>query len=75
MTVPEKNGSGEVTFWLVPYLFPAAAAQKLGDDSIGDYETAMRKLLERQGIDFSKRNVLVAHQNVTAGGREAGRGG
>ena len=75
VTVPEKNGSGEVTFWLVPYLFPAAAAQKLGDDSIGDYETAMRKLLERQGIDFSKRNVLVAHQNVTAGGREAGRGG
>lgn len=75
VTVPEKDGSGEVTFWLVPYLFPAAAAQKLGDDSIGDYETAMRKLLERQGIDFSKRNVLVAHQNVTAGGREARRGG
>ncbi len=75
VTVSDKDGSGEVTFWLVPYLFPAAAAQKLGDDSIGDYETAMRKLLERQGIDFSKRNVLVAHQNVTAGGREAGRGG
>lgn len=75
VTIPEKDGCGEVTFWLMPYLFPAMAAQKLEDDSIGDYETAMRRMLERQGIDFSKRNVLVAHQNVTANGREAVRGG
>lgn len=75
VTIPERAGSGEVTFWLLPYLFPAMAAQKLGDESIGDYETAVRRLLERQNIDFSKRNVLVAHQNVTADGREAERGG
>lgn len=75
VTIAEKDGPGEVTFWLVPYLFPAMAAQKLEDDSIGDYETAMRKLLERQDIDFNRRNVLVAHQNVTADGREAERGG
>lgn len=75
VTVPEKDGSGEVTFWLLPYLFPAMAAQKLEDDSIGDYQTAVERMLGRQQIDFSKRNVLVAHQNVTAGGREAERGG
>lgn len=75
VTIPEKDGTGEVTFWLIPYLFPALAAQKLEDDSVGDYETAMGKLLERQEIDFSKRNVLVAHQNVGANGREAQRGG
>lgn len=75
VTVPEKDGSGEVTFWLLPYLFPAMAAQKLEDDSIGDYQTAVERLLKRQQIDFSERNVLVAHQNVTAGGREAERGG
>ncbi len=75
VTIAEADGPGEVTFWLLPYLFPAMAAQKLEDDSIGDYETAVRRLLERQDIDFSKRNVLVAHQNVTAGGREAERGG
>ena len=75
VTIPEKAGGGEVTFWLMPYLFPAMAAQKLEDDSIGDYGTAMRRMLERQEIDFSKRNVLVAHQNVTANGREAVRGG
>lgn len=75
VTLQEKDGSGEVTFWLMPYLFPAIVAQKLEDDSIGDYETAVRRLLEEQSIDFSKRNVLVAHQNITADGREAERGG
>lgn len=75
VTIQEKDGSGEVTFWLLPYLFPALAAQKLKDDSIGDYESAVRRLLEQQDVDFSRRNVLVCHQNVTADGKEAVRGG
>lgn len=66
---------GPVNFWLMPYIFPALAAQKLEDDSIRDYDTAVRAILARQNIDFSQRNVIVAHQNVTAGGREAERGG
>ena len=75
VTLPEKDGSGDVTFWLLPYVFPAQVAQLLGDDSIRDYDTAVRRLLARQEIDFSRRNVLVAHQNVTADGREGVRGG
>ena len=75
VTVPERDGSGEVTFWLLPYLFPAVAAQVLADESVGDYETAVRQILAQQKIDFSKRNVLLAHQNVTANGKEAPRGG
>lgn len=75
VTLPERDKKGEVTFWLLPYLFPAAAAQALKDESIGDYETAVRKLLARQNIDFTKRNVLLAHQNVTADGRETPVGG
>ena len=31
--------------------------------------------LAAQDIDFSQRNVIVAHQNVTANGKEAERGG
>lgn len=65
---------GPVTFWLLPYVFPALAAQALGEE-IRDYDTAVRRLLAAQDIDFSGRNVLVAHQNVTAGGAEAVRGG
>lgn len=73
ITLSDKDGP--VTFWLMPYVFPALVAQKLEDDSIHDYDTAIRKLLAAQDIDFSQRNVLIAHQNVTASGQEAVRGG
>lgn len=70
-----SDGHGPVTFWLMPYIFPALAAQMLEDDSIHDYDTAVRKLLAAQEIDFTQRNVLAAHQNVTVNGQEVGRGG
>ena len=66
---------GDVTFWLLPYLFPAAAAHILRDETIRDYDTAVRRILAEQDIDFSARNVIIAHQNVTAGGAESPRGG
>ena len=64
-----------VTFWLMPYVFPALVAKKFDDSSITDYNSAVRRLLAAQKIDFSQRNVLVAHQNVVADGQEALRGG
>ncbi len=66
---------GPVTFWLMPYVYPALIAQTMGDESLRDYDTAVRALLGRQDIDFDGRNVLIAHQNVTANGAEAERGG
>lgn len=59
---------GEVTFWLVPYLFPAAVEVALEDDDIKGYDMAMRKLLAAQNIDFSKRNVIISHQTVMNNG-------
>ena len=73
--IPLRDEYGPVTFWLMPYVFPAVAAQALGDDTIRDYDTAVRRLLAAQEIDTSARNVIVAHQNVTAFGAEAPRGG
>lgn len=66
---------GPLTVWLMPYIFPAAVAKALDDDTIRDYDTAARRLLAEQQIDPSVRNVLIAHQNVTAFGKEAERGG
>ena len=66
---------GPVTFWLLPYTFPAAVSQVLEDDTIRDYDAAVRRILAEQQIDFSGRNVIVAHQNVTRGGVEGIRGG
>lgn len=65
---------GPVDFWLLPYLFPALASEALGTE-FRDYDAAVRAVLAAQPIDFSRRNVLVAHQNVTVGGVELERGG
>ena len=70
-----QDEHGKVTFWLMPYVFPALIARALGNDELRDYKTAVTKLLEAQGIDTSQRNVLIAHQNVTCNGKEAERGG
>ena len=70
-----RDEFGPVTFWLMPYVFPALIAQTLGEDCPRDNDGAVRALLARQPVDFSQRNVLVAHQNVTANGVEAIRGG
>ncbi len=70
-----RDEYGAVHFWLMPYLFPALAAQALGDGSLRGSDEAVRALLSAQHIDFTERNVLLAHQNVTAGGTEAPRGG
>ena len=69
---------GPVTFWLMPYIFPAAVAQVLDDETIRDnrdYGEAARRLLAAQEIDTSARNVLLAHQYVTAFGVAPQQGG
>ena len=69
-----EDEHGPVDFWLLPYLFPALAAEALGTE-LRDYDAAVRAVLAAQEIDFSRRSVIVAHQNVTAGGVEGERGG
>ena len=66
---------GPVTFWLMPYVFPALIAGALGDDSLRGSEEAVRALLHTQPVDFSGRNVLIAHQNVTVNGTPGEHGG
>ena len=67
---------GPVTFWLLPYLFPAAVREALGrtPEEIPDCDAAARELLAAQNIDFSQRNVLISHQYVTPVGGELQRG-
>lgn len=60
----------DVTFWLMPYIFPKAVSDKsvLDRNDITSYEEAARALIEAQNIDTSKCNILAAHQNVLASG-------
>jgi len=67
---------GEVVFHLLPFTFPAAIAQALGEEETAkSYTEAMARYLAAQNLDPAARNVLVAHQNVSCGGRDAERGG
>ncbi|MBQ0059799.1 MAG: exonuclease SbcCD subunit D, partial [Lachnospiraceae bacterium] len=67
-----KDEYGPVNFWLMPYVFPAAVREALGleDDAINSYTDAVRALLSAQPIDFSQRNVILAHQMVLHMGQE-----
>ena len=76
--VPLRDEHGEVSFWLMPYTFPAAVAQALGDADDGaprTYTEAVKRYLAAQGVDPAARNVLVAHQTATSGGRDPEPGG
>lgn len=61
-----------VTFWLMPYIFPKLVADKrvLDRDDLSTYDEAARALLGEQDIDGNECNVLLAHQNVLANGVE-----
>lgn len=75
VTLDDPAGYGPVTFWMMPFIFPEAISRILERDDIRTYEEAMRAILAEQGVDFSSRNILISHQNVTCNGKEIDRGG
>lgn len=72
-----EDEHGEVAFWLMPHAYPALISQVTDDPEIKhkDYDSAVKMLLESQNIDYSKRNVLAAHQFVIENGNAGERGG
>ena len=71
-SVTLEDAFGPVTFWLMPYVFPGKIRDLFGLDpaEASDYGQAIRYLLEKQEIDPARRNILIAHQFVTAAGKE-----
>jgi exonuclease SbcD len=64
---------GPVHLYLLPFLKPAAAAPFFRPGQADSYEDAVRAALGTREIDTGERNVLVAHQFVTAAGKEPER--
>ena len=76
MNVELEDRYGKVLFWLMPYTFPAAISEALGEEAAErGYTASVRRYLEAQCVDASARNVLVAHQSVSFAGREPENGG
>lgn len=59
---------GEVNFYLLPFLRPGSVRGICGGELPSSYTEAVRIVLEREKVDFSKRNILAAHQFVTGAG-------
>ena len=64
---------GEICVYLLPFLKPAAAEPFFGPENTGSYFDAVSAAISSCDIDAAKRNVLVAHQFVTAKGTQPQR--
>lgn len=59
---------GEVNIYLIPFLRPSVVRSFFPDVEIEDYTDALRTIIEDLQVDTSWRNVVLAHQFVTAAG-------
>jgi exonuclease SbcD len=75
ITFENLDENGPITFWMLPYTYPEQISLILNDEEIRTYDQAIRKLIELQKIDSDQRNIIIAHQNVIADGKEIERGG
>lgn len=59
---------GEVNIYLIPFLRPSVVRSFFPDVEIEDYTDALGTIIEDLQVDTSRRNVVLAHQFVTAAG-------
>ena len=60
---------GEVQFYLLPFMKPSHV-RNLFEEVPETYTDAVKGVLEREKIDYKKRNVLFSHQFYTSGGEK-----
>lgn len=60
-----KDEYGDINFYLLPFIKPGYVRHLFEDGEITSYDSAIRKIIERESIDYTKRNVLVSHQFFT----------
>lgn len=65
---------GSVCFYLLPYVRPSMVKEITGTDQNGNlltYQETIKRLLARENLDPSVRNVLVSHQFYLPAGKTA----
>ena len=69
-----KDECGPVNFYLLPFVRPSMVKQLTGVDENGNnlsYDETLRRLIGREEIDLSQRNVIVSHQFYLPAGTHA----
>lgn len=66
-----EDSYGEVDFYLLPFMKPGYVRKVFEDEMPETYSDAVKRILEREQIDYkNRRNVLVSHQFYTGKGEE-----
>ncbi len=60
---------GPVHLWALPFVRPGNVRGFWPEEEIADYTSAVEVLVRHAGVDPSARNLLMAHQFVTYGGK------
>ena len=66
---------GEVNVYCLPFVKASQVRHYFPEDKIENYDAAVKTILQHTGIDFGKRNIIVAHQFVTGKGADPELGG
>ena len=61
----EDDDYGKLNICLLPFIKASQVRYFYPDEEIGSYEDAVRTVIENANIDYSQRNILIAHQFVT----------
>lgn len=64
---------GKVDIYLLPFIKPALVRRICPEAEIDSFSSAVKVVLDNQSLADDRRNILVAHQFVTAGGMEPER--
>ena len=60
---------GPLHLWALPFVRPSAVRAAFPEAEITDYTTAVQVLVDNMELNTDERNLLMAHQFVTNGGR------
>lgn len=58
---------GPLNIYMLPFIKPVEVKKFFEDDLENNYNLAINKIIEKEEIDKSERNIIMVHQFVTAG--------
>ncbi|NLP15514.1 MAG: exonuclease SbcCD subunit D [Clostridiales bacterium] len=62
-----KDEYGDVNFYMLPFTKPGHVRHLFDEGIVTSYDSAVKALIKRENIDYSKRNVLISHQFYISG--------
>lgn len=60
-----KDDFGDINIHLLPFVKPSSVKKLYPNNKIENFEDAIKVILDNHPVDKSKRNIILAHQNIT----------